>query len=75
MVIKSEVHGELVVLLCDDGTMDTVISVEHSLAGLTEFRYDCEYASQFRDESGAMTEDGFKELAEESAEAFIEEHC
>lgn len=74
MIIKDDVYGELTVLLEDDGTMDTVISVEHSLADKREYRYDCEYASHFRDESGAMTEAGFKELAEESIDAFIEDH-
>ena len=74
MIIKDNIHGELTVLLEDDGTIDTVVSVSHSLAGRQEYRYDCEYASQYRDENGAMTEKGFEELAKESAEAYIEDH-
>ena len=48
------------IYLCDDGTMDTVISIDGE-----EHRFDGEYASQFRDTEGNMTENGLKELAEE----------
>ena len=75
MIIKDKELGEFTVLLEDDGTMDTVISVEHRLTEKTEYRYDTEYAAMFRDENGAMTDDGFKELAEESVDAYIEDHC
>ena len=42
--------------LVDDGTMDTVISIDGE-----EVRFDCEYCSQFRDDTGAMTDEGFIE--------------
>ena len=74
MIIKDDTHGQLIVLLEDDGTMDTVISVEHSLAGKREYRYSCEYGAMFRDDDGAMTDEGFKELADESVDAYIEDH-
>lgn len=75
MIIKDNRYGEFDVCLCDDGTMDTVVSVSHGLIETKEYRYDCEYASWYRDEdTGAMTEEGFKELAEESLNAFIEDH-
>ena len=45
--------------LVDDGTMDTVISIEGQ-----EFRFDSEYASEYRDDDGAMTTDGFFALVE-----------
>lgn len=45
------------VFLCDDGTMDTVIEVDG-----VEHRFDCEYASNMRDKTGAMTERGLREL-------------
>jgi len=75
MIITDEEYGKFDVCLCDDGTMDTVVSVSHGLIETKEYRYDGEYAAQFRDEdTGAMTDEGFAELAEESVEAFIEEH-
>jgi hypothetical protein len=44
--------------LVDDGTMDTVIDIEGR-----EFRFDPEFASYWRDEEGALSEEGLKELA------------
>jgi hypothetical protein len=44
--------------LVDDGTMDTVIDVSGR-----EFRFDAEFASYWRDEEGALSEEGLKELA------------
>ena len=44
--------------LVDDGTMDTVIDIEGR-----EFRFDAEFASYWRDEEGALSEEGLKELA------------
>lgn len=46
------------VYLLDDGTLDTVIEVD----GI-EHRYSTEFASQWRDEVGAMSETGIRELA------------
>lgn len=46
------------VYLCDDGTLDTVISVDGQ-----EHRFDGEYASQYRNKNGIMTKKGLKELA------------
>ncbi len=75
MIINDKEYGQFDVNLCDDGTMDTVISVSHGLVETREYRYDSEYASVYRDkETGAMTDDGFAELAEESLEAFIEDN-
>ena len=54
--------------LVDDGTLDTVISVN----GI-EFHYDTEFASQFRDETGAMTEIGFKNLCEIAIDDYEEQ--
>ena len=45
----------------DDGTMDTVISVDGK-----ETRYDGEYASSGRDRDGAMTARGLRALAVEA---------
>jgi hypothetical protein len=54
--------------LGDDGTLDTVIEVNG-----VRVRFDCEYASGFRDGEGRMTEEGFKELAVEAIESIEEE--
>ena len=56
------------VFLIDDGTLDTVIEID----GI-EHRLDIEYASHYRDESGAMTETGLTELAKQCIEE-CEEH-
>lgn len=63
MIIKDTDGAEYECYLGDDGTMDTVIEV----AG-HEFRFNCEYAATYRDENGAMTEEGFKELCLECIE-------
>lgn len=47
--------------LIDDGTLDTVISINNK-----EFRFSSEYAEIYRDKEGYMTEDGLRELAEET---------
>ena len=52
------------VLLEDDGTLDTVISVDGE-----QYRYDTEYAAMFRDGDGTLTEKGFIKLAKETIEA------
>ena len=44
--------------LLDDGTLDTVIEVD----GI-EHRFSTEFASRWRDEVGAMSEEGVRELA------------
>tara|TARA_R100000773_G_C4216968_1_gene115512 strand:- start:204 stop:407 length:204 start_codon:yes stop_codon:yes gene_type:complete len=47
--------------LIDDGTLDTVISINNK-----EFRFSSEYAEIYRDKEGYMTEEGLRELAEET---------
>lgn len=67
------------VYLVDDGTMDTVLSVSpnnddlFARYGKREIRFDCEYASEFRDDTGAMTDDGFEILAKEAVESYEQE--
>ena len=56
------------VYLGDNGTLDTLITVD----GI-EHTFDGEYASQYRDSDGAMTEDGLRTLAIECIEE-CEEH-
>ena len=51
--------------LMDDGTLDTVISVNGQ-----EHRFSTEYAATYRDAMGAMTTDGFYELAYEAIDAY-----
>ena len=53
------------VCLEDDGTLDTVLSVNGN-----EIRFSTEYASEFRDESGIMTTDGLNELAHEAIDVY-----
>jgi len=49
------------VFLIDDGSLDTVIEINGKI-----FRFDSEYASIYRNKSGEMTEEGLRELAEET---------
>tara|TARA_Y100000031_G_scaffold98392_1_gene107748 strand:+ start:147 stop:380 length:234 start_codon:yes stop_codon:yes gene_type:complete len=49
--------------LVDDGTLDTVIEIDG-----TEHRFDGEFANQYRDKNGTMTEKGFIELCKECIE-------
>lgn len=46
--------------LVDDGTLDTVISVDGE-----EFRFSHDYASWFRDDEGNFFDEGFLELCDE----------
>ena len=48
------------VYLGDDGTMDTVVTIDGR-----EFRFDCEYASSCRRSNGEMTLLGLRTLAKE----------
>lgn len=56
--VKGQHHT---VNLVDDGTMDTVIEI-----GGREFRFDCEHASGYRMEDGAMTARGLADLGSEA---------
>jgi hypothetical protein len=66
------------VYLEDDGTMDTVLSVqsknddEDLIMGKKEYRFTDDEGF-YRDEDGAITESGFFELAEQAIEMFAEE--
>jgi hypothetical protein len=74
------------VCLENDGTLDTVISVQpvapkkryRNAPNDTEYfprvetRFDCEYASQYRDKDGAMTERGLRELGREACADYYE---
>ena len=69
MIIDNE-YGQFDVYLVDDGTLDTVISVDHELYDIHEIRYSD--TSEHRDEhTGAMTDGGFTELAYDA----IDEYC
>lgn len=76
MIITDKKYGRFEVDLDDDGTLDSVILVfplditseEH------EFRFSPEYSSQFRNNNGVMTDDGFTELAQEAVEEYIERY-
>ena len=73
MIIENE-YGQFDVSLGDDGTLDTVICVEHELYGSHEIRYDCEFASEYRNDTGAMTDDGFAELADDAIDTYCEQY-
>ena len=63
--------------LVDDGTLDTVVRVYLRLQPhiSEEIRFSTEYASHFRDDDGALTEEGWKELSSEAVDAFAEQRA
>lgn len=61
------------VYLVDDGSLDTVLNVCSILGNDSiELRFDCEYASQYRDKTGKLTSKGFKILASEAIDYYFE---
>lgn len=80
MIINDKDYGEFGVCLADDGTMDTVLTVEPfnryiiEQIGTKEIRFSTEYGTEFRDDTGAMTDGGFNELALEALEAYIAQY-
>lgn len=56
----------MIIGLVDDGTLDTVVSVNG-----TELRYSQEFAADFRDETGAITRRGWLELREIAIEDYL----
>lgn len=73
------------VFLCDDGTMDTVISVQPVRAKsrrvnrdpeyykTQETRFDMEYAWSYRRSDGSMTLRGLRKLGREAIESYQED--
>ena len=61
MIIDYGNNEKYKIELIDDGTLDTVISINKK-----EFRFSSEYAEIYRNEKGYMTEEGLRELAEEA---------
>ena len=74
MIITDDYYGNFDVSLGDDGTLDTVIIVQPPNGKCEEIRYSTEYGAHFRDDTGAMTDIGFEELAEEAVDAYIEQY-
>lgn len=78
MIIQDEEHGEFDVWLVDDGTLDTVLEVCQMGALLStagrEIRFSQERGAECRDETGAVTNVGFAELAHEAVKAYIEQY-
>jgi hypothetical protein len=56
------------VYLGDDGSLDTIVSVEGH-----DIRFDSEYASQFRNKKGEMTKAGWKRLKQAAIDAYEDE--
>ena len=72
-MMKIEKEKNVRVFLVDDGTLDTVIRVKDDNGSRFEdIRFDCEYASEYRNKDGVLTQSGFKVLAQEAIEAFFE---
>jgi len=61
----SESKKEYNVYLEDDGTLDTVVSVNGK-----DIRFDTEFASQFRNRKGEITKKGWEQLKEEAINAY-----
>ena len=64
-------YGNYEVRLIDDGTLDTIISVNGK-----QFRYSQDFAGEYRDAtSGALGEDGFFALADIAIADYEEEEA
>ena len=80
MIVTDKEYGQFDISLSDDGTLDTVITVDPlndygiDKAGAQDIRFSTEYVVECRDETGAMTDEGFQELAAEALEAYIEQY-
>ena len=80
MIITDTDYGKFDMCLGDDGTMDTVIEIcPHNRyiadqIGTKEIRFNIEYGANFRDDTGAMTDKGFNELAQEALDAYVEQY-
>jgi len=67
--MKMDYDGKVYdVRLVDDGTMDTVISIDGK-----EHRFETEYAAHYRTAEGAMTEEGLKALAKDAIDSGLTE--
>ena len=60
MIIDYGNNEKYKIELIDDGTLDTVISINEK-----EFRFSSEYAEIYRNAEGYMTEEGLRELEKE----------
>jgi hypothetical protein len=77
MIVKHH-NAYYAVELLDDGTLDTVVRIcvvmDGEGANITspwqEVRFSQEFAADFRDDSGVLTDEGFKALAEEAADEY-----
>jgi hypothetical protein len=80
MIIKDKEYGKFEVSLKDYGTLDTVLTVCHfapngfHLADAQDITFSQEYAADFRDTDGVLTDDGYNQLAQEAVEAYIEQY-
>lgn len=77
MIIKDKEYGEFDVCLADDGTMNTVLTVEPSnqfivaKVGTKEIRFSTEYGAEFRDAEGTISDESFAELAQEAFDSYV----
>jgi|GEM_PF-3375593 len=81
MIIVDSEYGKFETSLVDDGTLDTVVNVVRyapngfHIMSESEIRFLTEYAAEYRDKNGTMTDKGFETLSEEAVEAYIEQYC
>jgi len=65
-------HDKWTAQLADDGSLDTVVTVYDADGELVDtIRWTPEAGTQWRDDTGAITDDGWKELAKLSIESAI----
>lgn len=78
MIIENE-SGKFTVILEDDGTLDTVLSVMQwtpdgrpDVTNSRALRFSTEYAADYRDENGRLTDEGMAALADEAVELYLD---
>jgi len=60
--------------LGDDGTLDTIVTVECPCGAEEEMRYSQEFAADFRDEEGTFSDSGWRGIADSAIDDFMAEH-
>ena len=80
MILHNDEYGNFDIGLINDGTMDTVVEVfplsDYVIGkvGMQEIRFTLDDDGFYRDEDGCMTDEGFKDLAEQALEGYIERY-
>lgn len=60
------------IFLMDDGTLDTVVEVNHQNGTIEDLRLSADCAGIYRDENGDFTDESFQEFCENEVIPYLE---